>query len=584
MAVNTSPLKKATKEAKSEVQSFTGVVNLSGKALAGLALKAAAIVGPFLAIGKVLSSVSEAMGEIDSIAKTATKLGISSEELIGLQHAAGLSGVENLNQSLAKLVKATAEAARGNVEFRRTFSDLNMDVQALARSTPDKQIRMLADAFQKLESPTEKVRLAMKLFGNEGVSMVNMLNGGSAALDDATQRAKDLGVSFNDIDAGQVELANDALSEMGSILTGIYRQLAIEVAPLVTVLARKLTDIGIAGVDSGNTVTTGFSWITTAIGYVGDALDLLYSGFLFLQSGMTKGLAVIADYFQYALIPPITLLNKLTGAEIKAIEYFEILSEDLHRLAGEQYDDAFKSFLDKTPSENMKNLTDEVRAASKEIKNNAFGDALATNFVEAQEPGLRLLQTLEDQIRVLQMGAEAAELYKLAEQGVAPEIIAQVKALQERKRELEGLGEAADSQRAFFEDQRKEAERVLEKIKTPLERFRDEFQKLRGLKLAGLLDESQFQRAVEKARESLGTIKKDVEETKLDIQLSDLAEFGSREAANIIANHQVKLATGANQGWQGLERNGQRQLEALVTSNQYLRRIAERDGQELLSI
>ena len=52
----------------------------------------------------------------------------------------------------------------------------------------------VADAFARIEDPAERVRLAFKLFDSEGVALVNLLHGGSGALEEMRERARDLGI------------------------------------------------------------------------------------------------------------------------------------------------------------------------------------------------------------------------------------------------------------------------------------------------------------------------------------------------------------------------------------------------------
>jgi hypothetical protein len=43
----------------------------------------------------------------------------------------------------------------------------------------------------RIEDPAERVRLAFKLFDSEGVALVNLLRGGSGALEEMRERARD---------------------------------------------------------------------------------------------------------------------------------------------------------------------------------------------------------------------------------------------------------------------------------------------------------------------------------------------------------------------------------------------------------
>ena len=63
----------------------------------------------------------------------------------------------------------------------------------------------------RIEDPAERVRLAFKLFDSEGVALVNLLRGGSDALEEMRGRARDLGIVLDEALVRDAERARTKL-------------------------------------------------------------------------------------------------------------------------------------------------------------------------------------------------------------------------------------------------------------------------------------------------------------------------------------------------------------------------------------
>jgi hypothetical protein len=98
--------------------------------------------------------------------------------------------------ALQRLVRRTAEAAQGTGEAKDALASMGIalrDQDGHLRRSED-LLTDVAGAFARIEDPTERVRLAFKLFHSEGVALVNLLSDGSGALHQMRERARDLGI------------------------------------------------------------------------------------------------------------------------------------------------------------------------------------------------------------------------------------------------------------------------------------------------------------------------------------------------------------------------------------------------------
>lgn len=160
-----------------------------------------------LAGAGIVNGMQSAAEAIDKTAKAADRLGISTEELIGMQHAADLAGLssEQLGMSLNKMLKSTGSAS---IE----------------------QLGEVADRIAAMDDPAKRAAEAIRIFGRSGMQMLPLLLEGSAGLAAARREAEALNISFSRTDAKKVEEANDSITKLKSSIKGSFQLFVSEIA------------------------------------------------------------------------------------------------------------------------------------------------------------------------------------------------------------------------------------------------------------------------------------------------------------------------------------------------------------------
>jgi hypothetical protein len=219
----------------------TGIRTLGG------ALIGAATVGGLGAL------IDRSISAADAIGKTADKIGVGVEALQELRFAAKASGVEQqtLDMALQRFTRRAAEAAQGTGEAKDALAQMGIalrDQRGNLRRSED-LLAGVADAFARIEDPAERVRLAFKLFDSEGVALVNLLRGGSGALDEMRERAQDLGIVLDEHLVRDAERARTELDMLSQVISANLTRAALEAAPVIADLSSWLADVaGKAGV------------------------------------------------------------------------------------------------------------------------------------------------------------------------------------------------------------------------------------------------------------------------------------------------------------------------------------------------
>jgi hypothetical protein len=182
--------------------------------------------------------VKSSLQSIDTLGKTARKLGVTSQALQKLRYASNLAGVETrtVDMAVQRFTRRLSEAANNTGEAKDALKELGLNAKELTKLSLDQQMLKLADAFDKVQSSGDKVRLAFKLFDSEGVAFVNTLEGGSTALQQMFQDAEGLGFILSSSAVKGVEETNDAMMKLGTMLGGVRDQLVAALAPALRVI------------------------------------------------------------------------------------------------------------------------------------------------------------------------------------------------------------------------------------------------------------------------------------------------------------------------------------------------------------
>ena len=225
--------KKGFGSVASGLKKVTGAVFSMRTALVG----AAGLAGFGLLVKSSLSAT-------DSLAKTASKIGTTTEALSALRYAADITGVATttMDMALQRFTRRTAEAAKGTGEAKGALQTLGISARELVNMPLDQRMLVLADAFSKQTNESEKLALAFKLFDSEGAALVNTLSLGRKGLTELLGEAKALGAVMSSDAAQGVEDASDSLTKLKAITKGLRDQFVAALAPAIESLTTRFTE------------------------------------------------------------------------------------------------------------------------------------------------------------------------------------------------------------------------------------------------------------------------------------------------------------------------------------------------------
>ena len=234
--------------------------------------------------------VRSSLTATDSLAKTASKIGTTTEALSALRYAADITGVATttMDMALQRFTRRAAEAAKGTGEAKGAIRELGINAKVLNNMPLDQRMLVLADAFGKVENESDRLRLAFKLFDSEGAALVNTLGLGRDGLKDLLGEAKTLGLVMSSDAAEGVEDANDAITRLKGLFKGIRDQIVAKLAPAIEGLATAFKDKLLTAIENTKGGLDGFAKSL--------AIDFIDGAMTTVTAAQNIGNAVIGMY------------------------------------------------------------------------------------------------------------------------------------------------------------------------------------------------------------------------------------------------------------------------------------------------
>ena len=360
-------------KALDKTKSGFGKATAGLKSLAGKVLNLKTAIIGAVGAGGFGALIKSSIDAGDQLAKTADKLGVTTEALAGLRHAAELTGVSTgtMDMAMQRFTRRAAEAAKGTGEAKGALRELGIDAETLTRLPLDEQMNVVADAMQGLDSQADKVRIAMKLFDSEGVALVNTLGGGSEALKAMTAEAEHFGVTLSRTDTAQMEAANDAITRLQAVFTGLTNQLSVAFAPIITFVADAFRQASLDSSDFGNIGQRVAGAVVKAFGVVRNIMHGVEIAFKTTQLAVMQ----MANAIGSKLIPPLQAFIDIYN-KIAAFLGMPLISESASQIMG--------------------NLPQDIAALSTELE-----------VLKASNPGLELSTSMEAFIVANRKAAES---------------------------------------------------------------------------------------------------------------------------------------------------------------------------------
>ena len=221
------------------MQGVTGKVKNLRLAMGGLN-KTFATFGLIISGGAFVGLVKGAIDSADAFGKMSDQTGIAANTLQAYVNAGKLAGVsqETIDKGLRRLAQSMREADQGVATYKDSFDALGISVRTVDGQfkTNQQVLGEVADKFSQMENGATKAAIAMEIFGRSGASLINLLNGGAASLEEFNYEVSE---NF----AQNAEFFNDQIAVLAIQFDGFRKQMTDALLPALNTIVGVFSEL-----------------------------------------------------------------------------------------------------------------------------------------------------------------------------------------------------------------------------------------------------------------------------------------------------------------------------------------------------
>jgi DNA-binding FrmR family transcriptional regulator len=220
----------------------SGFAALGPAGMAGAAAVTAVAGAASAAAVAIFTLSKEAAAYGSKISDLTDKTGLGAEALTSLDYAAKLSGasIEDVAGGVTKFSKLVGEAAQGSDEAAEKLERFGVSPQE-AMTDLEGALGKVFKRIQSLPPGVQRTKAAIDAFGKSGANLLPVINTMNGDFDGLIAKAKELGVTFDDAAAQEMDRFDDMLVQVGMQFEGLKRTIGIEFLPMFMEMATEFS-------------------------------------------------------------------------------------------------------------------------------------------------------------------------------------------------------------------------------------------------------------------------------------------------------------------------------------------------------
>jgi hypothetical protein len=271
MLTKTGQFMAGLKTADKGVKGLAANVGSAGRTIRRLMGAAFAVAG----IGGFSLALRSAAKDIDDLAKTSDRLGDTTKNIAGMRHAASLAGVATsaMDRAMAQSNKTLGDAATGAGRARQYIDQMGLSIADLQKMNPTERFDAYAAGIRNLGSQSERAAASAALFADAQGELLPLLTQSQQALAATRGEAEALGLATSRVDAAKVEFMNDAMTKVKSVMSGLFRNIIIRMAPYIEAIADRFKDAALESQGFGDMLGQVGNFVLKTIGFMADGVQ-----------------------------------------------------------------------------------------------------------------------------------------------------------------------------------------------------------------------------------------------------------------------------------------------------------------------
>jgi hypothetical protein len=224
-------------DTRRQVGMLNADVRAATASLTGLGKSALIGITGVAGMSAAIHKMKAGLSDFDRIAKTARQSGLDGEFYQTIAFMAGEASVEvsTLDTALRKFTIGVGQAADGTGTLYTELKRSNPELLKILLNTgsAEERLRIYADAVRNASSAEQRASLVAAGFGQRGAELVRVLELGADAMDDAGNRARELGNIIEDDVLDQAEAMQNRLGNASDALDKQLKAAMIEISPVM---------------------------------------------------------------------------------------------------------------------------------------------------------------------------------------------------------------------------------------------------------------------------------------------------------------------------------------------------------------
>lgn len=287
----------------------------------------AAAAAPAAVGAAVAAAARSSFQVVDAQSKLAQSLDTTTRSVQVLTRAGDLAGVSmsGIEQATKDMTRRLSQAAAGGGPAADALTRLRLTAGDLLKLPLDERIARVNQAMQDFVPEAERAAVAGQIFGEEGSIAMSRID--PKTIRQAARDVDEFKVALSEVQADNIEAANDAMSTLGVVMRGVGNQVAAGMAPAITSLVTGFTDLLRAGTPLrglldglGTGMQAAFQAVSASIGralsYAGTFATFLAGRFV---SGMAMAAASVVAFNAKLLLTRAALMRTGIGALVVGV-------------------------------------------------------------------------------------------------------------------------------------------------------------------------------------------------------------------------------------------------------------------------
>lgn len=350
--------------------------------------------------------VVKAARAIDSTARLADRLNITTESLIGLRFAAKATGVASgsLDKALTVLTVRLGQARKGSGAAYEALRTLGLSANELVKIPLNEQLAQIAAGLDTLPSGADKAAVSLNLLSRVGLPLAHMLAQGEKGFAEFEKRAEQMGLTFTRFEAALVGNMMEPLRQLGGSFKVLGQTVAIALAPYIERLAEWFIEVTTSGDGLKNVLKKIGDIVKWLARGMANALQVMSIAWDTFQVGVMSAFEVIVTGVKWVFEALDWFDRKIAGGPgFEFVKDFGKFAEDLNTSNKKLLKDTIDAWNAPWASEAVdKFFTDIEEKARKAAENTAnAGDAMGNYAADIEAAAKAAAKLADQQSRVL---------------------------------------------------------------------------------------------------------------------------------------------------------------------------------------